>query len=173
MDIALLLIRITLGGVLVAHGSQKLFGLFGGHGLGGTAGFLESLGFRPGRLHAWLLSLAETVGGTLLAVGLLTPLAASAVAGVTINAVAAVHWDKGFFVQNGGYEYPLVLALVAVAVPFAGAGDYSLDHALGWSLGGVDWGLAALGLAGLASLAVVTSRALDRPRWRSRRAVTA
>jgi putative oxidoreductase len=158
MDIALLLIRLTVGGTVIAHGAQKLFGFFGGHGLDGTAGVLESLGFRPGRRYAQLLGLAETLGGLLLALGLLTPLAAAAVAGVMIAAVATVHWDKGFFVQAGGFEYPLALAVVAVAVAFAGAGKYSLDHALDWSLGGTEWGIAAAVLALGVSALVVASR---------------
>jgi putative oxidoreductase len=172
MDIALLLIRLTVGGTVFAHGAQKLFGLFGGHGMAGTAGMLESLGFRPGRRYARLLGLAETGGGLLLALGLLTPLAAAAVAGIMIAAVATVHWDKGFFVQEGGFEYPLSLAVVAVAVAFAGAGQYSLDHAFGWSLGGTEWGTAAAALALVASAAVVASRGLRLPRS-GRRAVTA
>jgi putative oxidoreductase len=172
MDIALLLIRLTVGGVLAAHGAQKLFGLFGGAGLPGTAGFLESLGFRPGRLHARLLGLAETVGGGLLAAGLLTPLACATVAGVMITAVAAVHWDKGFFAQNGGYEYPLALAVIASALAFAGAGKYSLDAALGWTLGGAKWGIAATALAVVASAAVIVGRGLHAP-WHGRSTATA
>jgi putative oxidoreductase len=162
MDIALLLIRLTVGGVLAAHGAQKLFGLFGGPGLAGTAGFLESLGFRPGRLHARLLGLAETVGGGLIAAGLLTPL----------TAVAVVHWDKGFFAQNGGYEYPLALAVIASALAFAGAGKYSLDAALGWTLGGAKWGIAATALAVVASAAVIVGRGLHAP-WHGRSTATA
>jgi putative oxidoreductase len=169
MNIALLLIRLTVGGTLAAHGAQKLFGLFGGPGLAGTARSLESLGFRPGCLHARLLGLAETVGGALLAVGLLTPLAGVAVAGVMITAVATVHWDQGFFAQDGGYEYPLILAVIAIAVAFAGAGKYSVDAAVGWSLGGAKWGIAAAGLAVVASAAIIASRG-RRVQWRGRRA---
>ncbi len=160
MDIALLLIRITVGGILAAHGLQKLFGWFGGHGIHGTAGFLESLGFRPGRAYAWLLGGAELLGGLALAAGLLTPLAAAAVAGVMLAAIAAVHWDKGFFAQAGGYEFPWALALVAIALAFSGGGRYSVDQALGWSLDGPEWGITAACLAVLAASIVTTGRGL-------------
>lgn len=108
------------------------------HGIAGTAGFLESLGFRPGRPYAWVLGGAELMGGLALALGLLAPLAATAVAAVMVGAIATVHKDKGFFAQAGGYEYPLVVAAAALAVAFAGPGGYSLDHAFGWSLDGVE-----------------------------------
>ena len=160
MDIALLLIRITVGGILAAHGLQKLFGWFGGHGIHGTASFLESLGFRPGRAHAWLLGGAELLGGLALAVGLLTPLAAAAVAGVMLAAIVVVHWDKGFFAQAGGYEFPWALAMVAVALAFSGGGRYSVDHGLDWSLGGPEWGITAAFLAVLASSIVTAGRGL-------------
>jgi putative oxidoreductase len=163
MNIAVLLIRLTVGGILAAHGTQKLFGWFGGPGIAGTAEFLESLGFRPGRFHARLLGLAETLGGSLVAVGLITPVAAAAATGVMITAVATIHWTKGFFAQDGGYEYPLALAVIATAIGFAGAGKYSLDAALGWNLGGTKWGAAAAGLAILASAAVSASRGSRTP----------
>jgi putative oxidoreductase len=172
MDIALLIIRLAIGGTVAAHGAQKLFGWFDGPGLAGTARFLESLGFRPGWLHARLLGPAETVGGLLLAVGLLTPLAAAAVASVMITAVATVHWKNGFFGQDGGYEYPMGLALAAVAVAFAGAGKYSVDAALGWSLGGTEWGIAAAVVAVVASAAITASRRVWLQRHRGRRAAT-
>src|SRR4051794_17755468 len=110
MNIALLLIRIAVGGTVAVHGAQKLFGWFGGHGMAGTAGFLESLRFHPGRTFGWLLGGTELFGGLALALGWLTPLAGAGVAGVMLTAVAVVHWDKGFFNMNGGYEFPLVLA---------------------------------------------------------------
>src|SRR5207244_8770188 len=88
MSAGILLLRLAVGPTVAAHGAQKLFGAFGGHGLEGTAQFLESLGFRPGRLHAWALGAGELVGGIMLATGLLTPLGAAAVIGVM--AVAAL-----------------------------------------------------------------------------------
>jgi putative oxidoreductase len=166
MDIAILLIRVGVGATLAAHGAQKLFGWFGGHGIAGTAGFLESLGFRPARAYAWLLGAAELLGGLALGVGLMTPVAATVVAAVMVGAILAVHRDKGFFAQAGGYEYPLALALAAVATAFAGAGRYSLDHVFGWSLAGAEWGVAAVPRPRAATTAAVASRNLRLRPWR-------
>jgi putative oxidoreductase len=158
MDTALLLIRLVVGLTLAAHGAQKVFGAFGGHGIGGTAGLLESMGFRPGRAHAWLLALAELVGGLLFAVGLLTPLAAAALAGSMIGAIITVHLDKGFFAQGGGFEYPFVLAVVAVAVAFSGPGRYSLDNAFGIVTTTEGWGIAAVVVAVISAGAILGLR---------------
>jgi len=148
MDLGLLILRVIVGLTLVAHGSQKLFGWFGGNGLAGTGAFLEKLGFRPGKVQAFLSGTAEAGGGLLLAAGLLTPLAAAAVVAVMFVAIVSVGLPKGFFVQNGGFEYPMVLAAAALAVTFIGPGAISLDSVLGIPWQGVSWGLAALG-AGL------------------------
>ena len=127
------------------------------------------LGFRPGRPYAWHLGGAELIGGLALAFGLLTPLAATVVAAVMVGAIAAVHRDKGFFAQAGGYEYPLALAAAALAIAFAGAGTYSLDNVLGWSLGGEEWGVGSI-LAALAlGTAAVASRRVPFARWRPQR----
>lgn len=163
MDIALLLVRVAIGAVLAAHGAQKLFGWFDGHGIRGTSEFLETLGFHPGRPYAWLNGLTEFVGGIALAAGFLTPLAAAVIAGVMLTAIAVVHWDKGFFTMNGGYEFPLVLAVGAIALAFSGAGRWSLDHLFGWSLGGEEWGIAAI-----ASALVIAGRTAHAHRERRR-----
>lgn len=160
MDIALLLIRLAVGVTVAAHGAQKLFGWFHGHGLRGTAGFLESLGFRPGMPYAWLLGSTELAAGLALAGGFLTPVAAAGVAGVILAAVAVVHWEKGFFAMDGGYEFPLVLAVAAAAMAFSGAGRWSADHALNWSLAGEGWGAAAAVVAVLACAAVTATRGI-------------
>lgn len=160
MDVALLIIRLAVGGIVAVHGAQKLFGWFSGHGIAGTAGFLESLGFRPGRSYAWLLGAAELVGGAALAAGFLTPMAAAVVGGVMLAAIAVVHWEKGFFNMDGGYEFPLALGVAAVAMAFSGAGRWSLDHALDWALGDESWGIAAVVAAALASAVVVSSRGI-------------
>src|SRR5712672_4093980 len=111
MDIGLLLLRLTLGLTLAAHGTQKLFGWFGGSGLDATGEFFEMIGFLPGRRQALLAGLAETGGGLLLALGLLTPVAAAIVFSVMLVAAVSVHIKKGFFITNGGYEYTLVLGV--------------------------------------------------------------
>jgi len=113
---------------LFAHGSQKVFGWFGGPGLNSTGQFFEEgLGFRPGRRHGLLAGLGEAGGGLLLAFGLLTPLGAAAVISVMVVAVFSVPIQKGFFVHNGGYEYNLVLAVAALDLSFIGSGSISID----------------------------------------------
>ena len=148
MDIGLLVLRLALGTTLAAHGVQKLFGWFGGPGLQGTAKGMESLGFVPGARAALFAGLAEAGGGFLLAVGLFTPAASAAFLGVMLVAVVSVHLSKGFFAQNGGYEYNLVLALGALSLAFTGPGSLSLDGAFGLTLYGPSWGVGAV-LAGL------------------------
>ncbi len=129
-DLGLLLLRLGAGGVLAAHGTQKLFGWFGGHGIEGTGQFMESVGYTPGKASATAAGLAEAGGGTLLALGLATPAAGAAAAGGMAGA-ATVHAPNGFFNQEGGYEYAATLALAATGLAIAGPGRLSLDHALG------------------------------------------
>jgi putative oxidoreductase len=129
-DLGLLLLRLGTGGVLAAHGAQKLFGWFGGHGLEGTGQFMESVGYTPGRASATAAGLAEAGGGTLLALGLATPAAGAAAAGAMAGA-SAVHAPSGFFAQAGGYEHAASLGLAATGLAVAGPGRLSLDHALG------------------------------------------
>ena len=143
MEIGLLLIRLVVGGTLAAHGAQKLFGWFGGFGIAGTGGWLESMGFRPGKLQAAVSGLSEFGGGLLLAAGLLTPLGAAAIAGVMLVAIVTVHFDKGFFNGSGGYEFNAVLAVTAIALAFTGPGELSLDNALGLNLDGAAYGIAS------------------------------
>jgi putative oxidoreductase len=150
MSIGTLILRLVIGLTLAAHGTQKLFGWFGGYGLTGTGGFLEQLGFVPGRRHALLAGLAETGAGLLLALGLATPVAAAVALAVMVVAGVSAHAPKGFFVHNGGYEYTLILGIAALSIAFTGPGPLALDGVLGVSDGGAGWGLAALavGLAG-------------------------
>ena len=148
MAIGLLILRLVVGLTLAAHGAQKLFGWFGGYGLAGTGGFLEQLGFFPGRRYALFVGLAELVGGLLLALGFATPLAATLIIGVMFVAIATVHLKHGFFNHNQGYEYNLTLAVVALSIAIIGAGAVSVDAALRLQDAGAVWGLAAL-LAGV------------------------
>src|SRR5215831_571761 len=136
MDIGLLVLRLAVGLTMAAHGGQKLFGWFGGYGIAGTGGFMESLGFRPGKVHATLAGLSELVGGLLIALGLLTPVGAALVLTVMVVAIGSVHLPKGFFVSDGGFEYNLVIMSTVVALAFAGPGAYSLDAAQGMQLSG-------------------------------------
>ncbi|MEU7062482.1 DoxX family membrane protein [Streptomyces sp. NPDC051578] len=126
-DLGLLALRLGTGGVLMAHGAQKLFGWFGGGGLTGTAKAMEHMGFAPARPSAVAAGLGEAGGGALLALGLATPAAGAAAAGAMAGAVS-VHAPAGFFAQGGGFEYPAFLGFVAAALGLAGPGQFSLDH---------------------------------------------
>jgi putative oxidoreductase len=131
MSAGLLILRIALGGIFFTHGAQKLFGWFGGHGISGHAGFLESLGVRPARLLAAVSGLGEFFGGLGVLTGFLTPLPAAAIIGAMSVAVIKVHGPHGFFNHDGGFEFPLVLAVLAFVIGLVGPGRYSLDQALG------------------------------------------
>src|SRR5438309_11016586 len=106
-DGGLLLIRAGVGGTVAAHGLQKLFGWFGGHGLDGTGGFFEQVGHRPGRMMAGAAGLSEAGGGLLLFLGLLTPLGVAMIIGVMTVASISVHGDNGLWATNSGYELPV------------------------------------------------------------------
>lgn len=124
------LFRVALGGVLVAHGSQKLFGWFGGGGIEGTSQGMDAMGFRPAKTSAVLAGLGEAGAGLGLALGLGTP-AAGAAAATTMGVAASVHTPNGFFATEGGLEYPAVLGLAAASFTIAGAGAVSLDAVTG------------------------------------------
>src|SRR5947208_16079620 len=157
MSYGLLLLRVVVGGTMFSHGAQKLFGWFGGPGLRGTAGFFESLGWRLPLALAFLAGLAET-SGVAFALGLLTPLAALGIAVVMLSAIFVVHWRNGFFNGNGGLEFPLTLATVAVAVAATGPGRFSIDRLIGWddNISGVWWGVCVAAAALAISFLTVT-----------------
>ncbi len=165
MDPGLLALRVVVGLLLAGHGAQKLLGAFGGHGLRGTAGFFEDLGLKPGRIHASAAGMLELGGGLLLALGLLTSVGSAALIAVMTAAVITVHFAKGLWATNGGYEYNLVLAAAAFALAATGAGDWSLDHALSISMHGVLWAIGAflVGVTGGIG-AVLSGRQHDRQR---------
>jgi putative oxidoreductase len=139
------LLRVTVGSIFVEHGTQKLFGWFGGHGPDGTGQFFESLGLRPGRRNAIAAGVAEAGGGTLLALGLATPAAAAAVGSVMVTALRTAIWRDGIKVGTGGFE--LLLLTNAVAIADIGPGSLSLDAVLGSERRGTRWAAAALGAA--------------------------
>jgi putative oxidoreductase len=157
MNLALLGLGLVVGLTFAAHGAQKLFGVFGGPGIDGTAGFFEQIGLRPGKLHATVAGLTEFVGGLAIALGLVTPIAAAALIGVMTAAVITVHLKNGFFVANQGYEFNLVLAAALFALAGIGSGDWSLDNALGIDLTGTAWALGALGAGLLGGIGAVLS----------------
>lgn len=155
-DLGLLVLRVGTGAVLAAHGSQKLFGCFGGGGIEGTGAAMESMGFMPGRQSAIAAGLGEAGGGALLALGLATPAAGAAAAGAMAGAVA-VHAPAGFFAQGGGYEYPAFLGFTAAAIGLAGPGRLSLDHATRHRFD-QPWTVAVACVTGALAAAVVVGR---------------
>lgn len=162
MSIGLLILRLVVGALFIGHGSQKLFGWFGGRGRSGTAAFFESLGYRPGRVMALLAGCSELGGGMLLTLGFLTPLGAAAAIGVMVNAAVAIHLRKGLWNAAGGFELPLTNAVAATALAFTRAGRYSIDHLIGFAPSHVASGIFAvvLGVASAIVLLVMRQRTL-------------
>jgi putative oxidoreductase len=160
MEEGLLIVRIVVGVLLVGHGSQKLFGWFGGYGLRGTGGYMESFGLRPGPLFAFAAGAAELAGGLGFAAGFATPVAAALVASTMLVAARTDHAGKGLWIYNGGFEYVLTNAAVVIGFAFAGAGDWSLDHAIGWDVSGTLWGIGTLVAAVLGGGSVLAIRRL-------------
>ena len=165
MDIGRFLIRLLIGGFFIGHGTQKLFGWFGGGGPKQTGEMFESVGLRPGRRMAVAAGATETTGGTLLAAGLATPLAAASLIGVMLTAIKSVHWSRGPWVSEGGYEYNAVLIAVLFTLAERGPGWLSLDHVLGIERRGTRWALLALGAgaAGAAAIDASARRAESKP----------
>jgi putative oxidoreductase len=157
----LLIARLILGTMLVAHGSQKLFGWLGGYGLAGTGGFFEQLGFRPGRVFAAAASVSEIAAGILLVLGFLGPIGPALLLSVMIVAAVSVHWNHGLFAGTNGIEVPLLYATGALTLALTGPGVYSLDAVLGLDrLWTPELAWAAIG-AGV--LAAVVNLAARRP----------
>jgi putative oxidoreductase len=165
MKVGRLFLRGILGGIFISHGAQKLFGWFGGHGLKATSQGFESMGMRPGRVHATAASVTEVASGTLTVLGLAPPVAASGITAVMLTAIHRVHKKNGFFITNGGYEFNLILIGAALALAEAGPGDPSLDSALGMDMHGPGWAIAALaaGAAGAVGAHLYAESQLEPP----------
>jgi putative oxidoreductase len=176
MAYGMILLRVVAGLALAAHGSQKLFGSFGGSGPAGTRKFFAALGFRTPLAMALIAGLSELGGGLLFAFGLVTPLAALALTVVMLNAIGTVHWKKGFFNSAGGFEYNLLIIATAIAVTATGPGRFSLDHAFGWAgrISGPWWALAIALLAPAIALVTLTlGRGSQAPQAPNRRSTAA
>jgi putative oxidoreductase len=154
MDLGRTALRFVIGPLFVGHGTQKLFGWFGGHGLDGTGAFFEQLGLKPGRRQATTAGASEAIGGALLTLGALTPVAAGLITGTMITAIRRVHFAKGPWNPDGGYEYNLTLIAAMLALTEAGPGRPSVDEAVFPRLKGNGWALAqfAASAAGAALL---------------------
>ena len=148
VNLALLVLRLTTGGLMMGHGAQKLFGWFGGSELKGTSGWMESMELKPGRPWAWMASLSEFGGGALTTLGLLDPAGPLALIASMTMATAKVHWGKPIWVTTGGAELPLTNTALATALILTGPGAYSLDSLLGTRL--PRW-VAIPGLAAIAA----------------------
>jgi putative oxidoreductase len=142
MNIGILLLRITVGFTMAAHGFQK-FGWFDGPGLEKTGQDMARLGFHPGRRYARQAALVEVLSGVLMALGLFTPLASALVASMMFVAGVSVHGDKGFFLSGGGFEYTFVLGMVGLSLAFVGPGSFSVDALQGIAVYGVRYGLGS------------------------------
>jgi putative oxidoreductase len=154
MKIGRLFLRLAIGGLFVGHGTQKLFGWFGGHGLDGTSQAFESLGMRPGRRNALAAGLAEAGGGAALVAGAATPAAAAVLTGTMLTAIHKVHLKNGPWATDGGFEYNLVLIAAVLALAETGPGPLALGgdrHGSGWALAAAAAGAAGAVGAHLAS----------------------
>ena len=156
VDLALLILRLTVGLTFAAHGAQKVFGWWGGPGYQGWQGAMSQMGFKPAGLFAAISAGVELIGGLALALGLLTPIAGAALIAQSVVIVGQVHWRNGFFSTKGGYEFPLTLGVAVAAIVLIGAGAWSMDAAIGFTVSAsARIGLIALGMAaGVIALAV-------------------
>jgi putative oxidoreductase len=152
MKIGRLLLRVLVGGFFVGHGTQKLFGWFGGYGLEGTAQGFEQLGLKPGKVHATVAGVAEAGGGAALLVGAETPLAAAAITATMLTAIKTVHGKNGPWASNGGYEYNAVLIGAVLTLAELGPGPISIDALRGRERSGAGWALAAAGAGAIGAL---------------------
>jgi len=159
MTLGRLIARVTIGGLFVGHGTQKLFGWFGGPGLDGASKMMDSLELHPARRNALAAGTAEATGGALLALGALTPVAGSLITSMMVTAIRKVHGPNGPWIQQKGYEYNLALIATMAALVECGPGAPSVDRALGIEAKGSRWALAsiAVGAAGSA-LAIEAGR---------------
>jgi putative oxidoreductase len=163
MHIGTLALRGIAGPLFVGHGTQKLFGWFGGHGVEGTGGFFENLGLRPGKRNAIAAGTTEALGGVLLTLGAFTPLAATMVASTMVTAIRTVHGPNGPWVTDNGYEYNAVLIAAMASLVEHGPGSPSVDARLFPNWHGKRWAAASLGAA-IAGSYLVTSLSEPPPR---------
>lgn len=157
VDIGLLMLRLYVGGMMIGHGSQKAFGAFGGLGPDGTATLFHDWGFRPGRRNVLLAATVELIAAPLLILGLATPLACAMIVGVLLVAVS-VRVEFGIWEVRGGFELPLLYALVTAALAFTGPGRLSVDQLLGLNTAYVPVaGFVAVAVAVIAAYLVIAS----------------
>jgi putative oxidoreductase len=154
---------MTVGILFVGHGTQKLFGWFGGHGLDATTEGFEQMGLRPARANAIAAGVSEAGGGALLVAGLATPLAAAILTGTMLTAIRTVHGKNGPWITDGGYEYNAVLIAAVLALAETGPGPFSLDGATGRERSGPRWAAFALALGAAGALGARAVNELAAP----------
>lgn len=130
-DLALAILRVVAGLLIAGHGAMKVFGAFRGPGLLQWTSHVAGMGFRPATSWARVAAWGELLGGLALAIGFLTPVAAAVCAVNMLVAIWKVHWTKGLWITQGGYEYPLVLFVLSTVIGLRGVTEYSLDQMLG------------------------------------------
>lgn len=158
MNLALLAARLIIGLGVAAHGSQKLFGWFGGGGVRGTAAYMESLGYRPGAMYAVLAGLGEFVGGALIVLGLFNGLGPALVILVMLVAIATVHLPHGYFASNNGWELPAANIAAVLAFDYSGYGKYCIDRMLNLPFYSLEVRWVMIGAAVILALGALATR---------------
>jgi putative oxidoreductase len=165
-DVGLLLLRLGVGGVFVAHGLQKVFGLWGGPGINGFAQALESFGFTQSITLAWVTGIGELLGGAFVIIGAVTPLAAAGLLGIMIN-VVLLKLGNGFFIAGpagaGAFEFEVVLGLAAGALVLTGPGRIALDNGRAWHRRPASWGVLCLVIGVAAAILIRVLLHTDPP----------
>lgn len=164
MNTGRLIARVVIGGLFVGHGLQKLTGEFDGPGIEGTAEMMDKIEMRPPTANAYAAGITETVGGSMLALGAATPLAAASLIGTMITAIRTVHGPNGPWIQNKGYEYNLVMIAALMAIVDGGPGPVSVDTLRRKSRRGFPASVAALGIGAAASTIAVELGRRGRPK---------
>lgn len=154
LDLAMLVLRIALGAMLIAHGANKILGA---GGLVGTAGWFESLGLRPSYVHARVAAFTEIGAGALLLVGLATTAASAAFIGLMLVATLTDHRGKGYFVFKGGWEYSVLVMMMAIVPALVGPGEWALDHVIGVETFGVRWAGIAVAAGALSAVGLLAT----------------
>jgi putative oxidoreductase len=155
LNLGLFILRVATGGMIFMHGYNHFFG---GGRLPGAGRWFDSLGIKPGLFHAWVTASVESGAGVLLVAGFLTPLAAAGVVGIMMVALIVVHSKNGFFITKEGWEYVGYISAACAAIGVLGPGEWSVDHAIGWTDVHGGWGLAlsfGLGLVSALGLLAV------------------
>jgi putative oxidoreductase len=164
MRVARLVLRVLIGVLFIGHGTQKLFGWFGGHGLEGTGQAFDSMGLRPGRRSAIAAGVSEVGGGAMMIAGVAMPLAAAGLIGTMVTAIRTVHLKNGPWASDGGYEYNIVVIASLLELVEGGPGPMSVDGATG-RFCGTGWALLALAAGAAGSELTLRAARVEADSW--------